>query len=84
LIANDLEAMGIEPLFPTPTSSNIYEIYERLYPIFRNFRGADKNPRTRETSVGRDSEKGHFSRPPIIIWKHPDSQYWTACFRDQK
>jgi len=29
LITNDLDARGVEPLFPTPTSS---KIQERLYP----------------------------------------------------
>jgi hypothetical protein len=73
LMLKHLEARGIEPLFPTPTST---KIQERLYP--RGFRESKPSWKCLDGAGCY-----YFCYWVASIWRHPESQFWTACFRDE-
>jgi hypothetical protein len=68
-----LEARGVEPLFPMPMSS---KIQERLYP-----RGFREGKRSWKCLDGAGCY--WFCYWVASVWRHPESQYWTACFHDE-
>ncbi len=69
----NLEARGVEPLFPPfyvqQRPRMLYQSYFRGEYVFVHQRG-----RTWMLLVLLLGGK---------LWRHPESQYWTACFRDQ-